>query len=124
MSKNTLHLVFDAVVRSEAQTKVIEDVSQRLTRAYERSSEHYDLRRCPNKFMLNQQVWRRNYVISDASEGITSKLSTKFKGTLKIIRIYSPWSYELADGRGKSYGIWHAEDLKSNPPEVGNDLGE
>ncbi|KAG5870588.1 hypothetical protein JTB14_010832 [Gonioctena quinquepunctata] len=81
-------------------------------------------RRCSDKFMLNQQVWRHNYVISDAREGITSKLSPKFKGTLKIIRICSPSSYELADVQRKSCGIWHAENLESHPPEVEIDLGE
>ncbi|KAG5863345.1 hypothetical protein JTB14_016988 [Gonioctena quinquepunctata] len=124
VSKNTLYLVFDAVVRSEAQAKVIEDVSQRLTRAYGRSSKHNNLRRCADEFMLNQEVWRRNYVISVASEGMTSKLSPKFEGTLKIIRICSSWSCELADIQGKSCGIWHAEDLESHPSEEENDLEE
>ncbi|KAG5867815.1 hypothetical protein JTB14_012423 [Gonioctena quinquepunctata] len=81
VSKNTLYLVFDAIVRSEALAKVFEDVSQRLTRAYGRSSKHYNLRRCSDEFMLNQQVWRQNNVISDAIEGITSKGSPKFKGS-------------------------------------------
>ncbi|KAJ8928086.1 hypothetical protein NQ314_019384 [Rhamnusium bicolor] len=106
--------------RSEALQDVFKDVRGKLKAAYERSRKYYNLRHRDERFQLRQEVWRRNYVISDASKNFTAKLAPKFTGPLTVIDILSPWSYRLADNTGKDCGVWHARDLKSHPPDEGS----
>ncbi|KAJ8970452.1 hypothetical protein NQ314_001224 [Rhamnusium bicolor] len=114
------HLSCEQKARSEALQDVFKDVRDRLKAAYERSRKYYNLRHRDERFQLRQKVWRRNYVISDASKNFTAKLAPKFTGPLTVIDILSPWSYRLADHTGKDCGVWHARDLKSHPPDEGN----
>lgn len=93
------------------------DIQRRLKTAYERSRNVYNLRRRDEKFSLNQKVWKRNYVISDATKHFTSKLAPKFTGPFIISRIVSPYTYELDDEHGRHHGVWHAKDLKAHPPD-------
>lgn len=108
---------FNALDRSGAVKEVFQDVSRRLKQAFERSRKYYNLRRRDERFQLHQRVWKRNYALSDASKGITAKLSPKFDGPYVIIKVLSPWSYELADDTGRSRGVWHAKDIKAHPPD-------
>lgn len=108
---------YDVQLRSETLQDVFKDVSKRLKEAYDRSSKRYNLRRRDEKFQLHQRVWKRNYTISDASKGVTSKLSSKFEGPYTIIKVVSPWSYELMDDTGRNRGVWHAKDIKAHPPD-------
>ncbi|KAJ8926714.1 hypothetical protein NQ314_020894 [Rhamnusium bicolor] len=114
------HLSCEQKARSEALQDVFKDVRDRLKAAYERSRKYYNLRHRDEQFQLRQKVWRRNYVISDASKNFTAKLAPKFTGPLTVIDILSPWSYRLADNTGKDCGVWHARDLKSHPPDEGS----
>ncbi|KAJ8969842.1 hypothetical protein NQ317_018943, partial [Molorchus minor] len=108
---------YNVTVRSEALQKVFQDISKRLKDAYQRSRQHYNLRKRNDRFHLQQRVWKRSYVISDATKGFTSKLAPKFDGPYTIVKVLSPWSYELADDTGKSRGVWHAKDIKAHPPD-------
>lgn len=107
----------DPVSRSEALKRVFIDVQKRLQQAYLRSKHSYDLRRRNDTFSVNQKVWKRNMVLSDASKNFTSKLAPKFTGPYTVRRILSPWTYELVDQNGRNLGIWHAKDLKAHPPD-------
>lgn len=102
---------------SEALHRVFKDVQTRLAKAYEVSKKAYNLRRRDDRFQLHQQVWRRNYVLSDASKKFTAKLAPKFVGPFKISRVLSPWTYELTDSSNRCLGTWHAKDLKAHPPD-------
>lgn len=104
--------------RKEDLEKLFKDIRERLARAYERSRHTYNLRHRNEKFSVNQLVWKRNYAISDASKNITSKLAAKFTGPYKVIKILSPWSYELEDENHRSLGVWNAKDIKSHPPDL------
>lgn len=105
--------------RSEELKKVYDDVSTRLKKAYERSRHRYNLRHRNETFKIGQKVWRRNYALSDATQGFTAKLARKFEGPFVIINIPSPFSYELADPiNQRSCGVWHGKDLKSHPPDT------
>lgn len=102
--------------RKLAFAKVYKDIQSRLLKAHKRSTRHYNLRRRPEKFVLNQRVWRRNYVRSDKSKQFAAKLASKFVGPFVISQIVSPWTYELTDSSGKR-SIWHIKDLKAHPPD-------
>lgn len=77
------------------------DVQNRIRRPYERSARHYNLRRRPEKSSVDQRVWRRNYVLSDAADKFT------------ICRVVFPWTYELTDKAGK-VTVWYAKDRKAH----------
>lgn len=98
-------------------TTLFQDVRERLLKAYEKTRVPYNLRHRNETFGMGQLVWKRNFALSDASKNITAKLLPKFMGPFKIIRIVSPWSYELEDNHHKSVGVWNAKDLKSHPPD-------
>lgn len=109
---------FDPLARSRGLTELFRDIHEKLGQAYEKSRHGYDLRRRDERFVVDQQVWKRNYHLSDAAKNFTSKLAPKFSGPFIISRLMSPWSYELKDLNGRSVGVWHAKDLKAHPPDI------
>ncbi|KAJ8978841.1 hypothetical protein NQ317_012045 [Molorchus minor] len=111
----------DPTAMSEAIRKVFSDVQKRLSEAYVRSRHAYNLRRRDDRFQLRQSVWKRNYVLSDATKKFTAKLAPKFSGPFTITRVLSPWTYELTDSAGRCIGTWHAKDLKAHPPDAAVD---
>lgn len=92
------------------------DVRKRLAAAHEKSKRRYNLRRRPVQYQIGEQVYRRNFTLSDASRGFTAKLAPKFVGPFKINKKISPITYELIDGHGRT-GTWHVKDIKAHPPE-------
>ncbi|KAK9730836.1 Integrase zinc binding domain [Popillia japonica] len=73
--------------RSTCFNKLYMDVRARLQRAYEKSKHRYDLRHRPVSFYRNQVVWRKNFVLSDASKFYAAKLADKFVGPFLIITL-------------------------------------
>lgn len=103
--------------RQESLNILFKDIQSRLKRAYDKSRIRYNLRHRPEPFQIHQLVWRKNYSLSDATKNFTSKLAVKYTGPFRIMRIHSPYSYELADLNNKSVGIWNAKDIKAHPPD-------
>lgn len=98
--------------------KVYDDITKRLTVAFDQAKSRYDLRQRPALFAVGDTVWRRNFVLSDASKYFNAKLAPKFVGPFLISRIVSSNTYELSAQDGICKGIWHAKDLKSDPSDV------
>lgn len=96
---------------------LFKDVRKRLDVAHQRSKPRYNLRRRPVSYAVGEKVFRKNYVLSDASKQFTAKFAPKYVGPFLIKRKLSPVTYELADIRNKSKGIWHVKDLKAHPPD-------
>ncbi|KAG5895000.1 hypothetical protein JTB14_014886 [Gonioctena quinquepunctata] len=90
--------------RPEGFGKLFEDINKRLDAAAAKNENTYNLRRRCEEFSPNQLVWRKNFVLSDASKYYTSKLAPKYVGLFHIKNIVSPWSYELGDDAGNSKG--------------------
>lgn len=107
----------DVKSRSEALDRVYKDVTTRLARSYEQNRKVYNLRHRDEQFRVDQLVWRKNYVLSDAAKYFTAKLAPRFIGPFTIAKRVSPWTYELRDSDGNSVGTWHAKDLKAHPPD-------
>lgn len=105
------------ISRNEAFRKMFADVRERLEVAGRKSCERYNLRCRHIEYLPNQLVWKRNYVISDASRFFSHKLAPKFVGPYYIKKRVSPWTYELRDQYGDSKGIWNVKDLKPGPDE-------
>lgn len=103
--------------RREALQRVFQDVKKSLGKAYERSRVVYNLRRRPDPFHVDQQVYRKNFVLSDAAKKFTAKLAPKYIGPYRITKCVSPYVYQLQDSDGKDGGIWSAKDLKASPSD-------
>lgn len=101
-------------LRAGAMARVFEDVKNRLEVAGRHSAHRYNLRKRNVKFEKGQIVWRRNYVLSDASKAFTRKLAPKYVGPYRIYDSVSPWTYRLSDMDGKVIdGTWNIKDLKA-----------
>lgn len=104
----------ESVPKDEAMLKMFKDVRRRLQEASKKAERVYNLRRRHVEFLPNQAVWKRNFVLSDASKYYNAKLAPKYVGPYYIKRKISPWMYELYDEKGKSVGIWSTKDLKTS----------
>lgn len=102
--------------RSEALDRVFQDIRLRLQQAYEKSKSRYDLRRRVVEFLPNQVVWRKNFVLSDASKYFSAKLADKFVGPYLIHKKVGRDCYELKDDNETVLpGTWHDSHLKLQP---------
>lgn len=101
--------------RNESFRNMFKEVRNRLEISGKRSCDRYNLR-CRNiEYFPNQLVWKKNYVLSDASKFFTQKLAPKYVGPFYVKKRLSPWTYELQDEKGDSKGVWHVKDLKPGP---------
>lgn len=100
--------------------KIYQEVRQRLDAAHARSKTRYNLRRRSVSYNVGDKVFRRNYVLSDATNQFTAKLAPKYVGPFKIKQKISPVTYQLVDDMNKNRGTWHVKDLKSHPPDIDN----
>ncbi|KAG5886535.1 hypothetical protein JTB14_002032 [Gonioctena quinquepunctata] len=98
--------------RNEKFRHMFLDVRKRLERAGEKSCERYNLRRRHVEYLPNQLVWKKNYVLSNASKYFSQKLAPRYVGPFLIYKKISPWMYELRDQAGNPKGVWHTKDLK------------
>lgn len=96
-----------------------EEVKDRLQRAYERSRQHYNLRRRDLAFDEGDIVWRRTHHQSDAANYFAGKLAPKFSRS-RVVRKISNLMYDLEDMDGSAIGVWHIQDLKPEPPDETN----
>lgn len=99
-------------------SEVYESVRDRLHKAYERNANNYNLRRKDIIFNVGDKVWRKNKVLSDASQGFSAKLAPKYIPCVIRERL-SRLIYRLNHINGSDAGTWHVKDLKpyfgSNP---------
>ncbi|KAI4472172.1 hypothetical protein MML48_1g05652 [Holotrichia oblita] len=98
--------------RVECLRRLYAEVKQRLEKAAEKNRKYYDLRRRNVTYEIGDQVYRKNYVHSDAANFYSAKLAPKYIGPIVISRKVSPWMYVLENLDGKTLGTWHVKDLK------------
>lgn len=89
-----------------------EKVRWNVTEAQRRQEENYNLRHRPIQYDVGEKVWRRNFVLSDASRHFAAKLAPKYVGPYTISRKISSVVFELVDNAGREVGTWHVVDLK------------
>lgn len=81
-----------------------------LRQSYEKNKSHYNLRRRDVQYDVGNIVWRRSFVLSDASKHFSAKLAPKFIRS-KVVKKLSPVAYVLADLNGKPVGTFHIKDI-------------
>lgn len=92
--------------RDEAQSNMLE--------SHERNSKYYNLRsRVPN-FKVGDFVYRRHFVLSNASKNFCAKFAYLFVKA-KIKEKLGSNCYKLEDEKGKDLGVYSAKDLKLSP---------
>lgn len=99
--------------RKKGFQKLNLDIAKRLAKTSEKMTSRYNLRRRDVEYIVGQEVYKRNYVLSDASKYYNAKLAPKFTGPFIIHKRLSPWTYELKDLSGNPKGVWNVKDLKS-----------
>lgn len=98
--------------RWAALDNIRERVQIYVQEAQQRQEQNYNLRHRPIQYQVGESVWRRNFVLSDASRHFTAKLAPKYIGPYLITRQVSPVIMELEDQNGREAGRWHVVDLK------------
>lgn len=97
---------------------LFKNARKRLSDAHQRSAENYNLRKRDLEFFVGDCVWKRNKILSDASQDFAKKLAPKFV-LCKVKRKISKLVYALSNQDGSNAGIWHIKDLK---PYLSDDL--
>lgn len=94
-----------SATRNDHFRAMFRDVKKRLEAATQKCCHQYNPRRRHVEYLLNQAVWRKNYVFSDAGKYFTRMLAPKYVGPFFVKRRISPWTYELRDEKGNSKGV-------------------
>ena len=100
------------ILANSGKLDIIRDkIRKNLHKTYERNAKTYNIRSREVKFKPGQEVFRRNYQLSDFSKQISAKLNKKFL-KCRIVKAVGNSLYEVEDMNGKTIGIMHAKDLK------------
>jgi hypothetical protein len=92
-------------------SSIYDKVQVALYTAHIKNSNRYDLRRSFKEFNINDIVWRKNYVLSNAGTYFSAKLAPKYL-KCRVIQKLSPLVYMLEDPNG-SRNKWHIKDFKT-----------
>lgn len=86
-------------------------IKESLEKAHSDYEKVYNTRSRSIKYTVGEEVFRRNFILSDATKGISAKLSPKFL-KMRIRKVIGNQLYELEDMNGKRIGIYHSKDLR------------
>ncbi|KAH8273297.1 hypothetical protein KR018_006796 [Drosophila ironensis] len=84
---------------------------ENLHKAHETSARSFNRNTREVKFEPGQEVFRRNFVLSDFGKSINAKFARKFV-KCRIRRPIGNSMYEVEDLKGKGAGVFHVKDLK------------
>ncbi|KAH8241592.1 hypothetical protein KR038_000891 [Drosophila bunnanda] len=90
---------------------VQEKVRKCLESAYDRSRRRYDQRARVFTARPGQEVYRRNFVLSDFGKQFNAKFAKKFLKA-RVVKAIGGNAYELEDLDGRSLGVYHAKDIR------------
>ncbi|KAL7726526.1 hypothetical protein ACLKA6_001148 [Drosophila palustris] len=99
------------LARSEKQQIYRARIQETLHRAYEKAERSYNLKARNIKYLPGQEVYKRNFVLSDFRRNVNSKFCRKYV-KCRIVRAVGNSLYELETLQGGPLGIFHAKDLK------------
>lgn len=91
--------------------QVREKVRKNLRVSYEKSKRRYDLRAREIQYHPGDQVWLKNFKLSNAGNKYSAKLDHNFKKCIVVRKIGSN-TYELSNEKGKILGNFSASDIK------------
>jgi cell fate (sporulation/competence/biofilm development) regulator YlbF (YheA/YmcA/DUF963 family) len=94
-----------------SHSDVFLDVQRRLRRAYDQNAKQYNKGKTKVSFQVGEIVWKKNYVLSDASKFFAAKLAPRFIKCI-VVEKKSDLVYVLESMDGHQLGTWHIKDLK------------
>lgn len=97
--------------KSDKMSMMREKIKENMHRAHESSSRKYNARSRVIKFQPGQEVYRRNFILSDFKNNINAKFAKKFL-KCRVVRPVGNNMYELETFQGKPLGHYHAKDIK------------
>lgn len=98
------------ITKSDRLNIAQEFVLKNLKEAYNRNCKTYNLRSKQRTFDVGQEVFVRNFAISDAGKRFVAKFAQKFIKA-KILKQVGTVAYEIVDIKGKRLGIYHTKDI-------------
>ena len=108
-----LSLMDDVEILSKSDNLALlrDKIKENMHQAYERSAKQYNLKVRMTKFFPGQEVYKRNFVLSDFKNNINAKFCRKFI-KCRITKVLGNNMYEIESLNGHPLGIFHAKDLK------------
>lgn len=102
------------ILNLEKQDKMMilrEKIRANLANAYQNSAKRYNERARTIKYTPGQEVYRKNFVLSDFKNNINAKFCRKYL-KCRIVKPIGNNMYELESLQGKHLGVFHAKDIK------------
>lgn len=96
---------------SDRISLIREKVKENLHRAYEKSALRYNKGARVVRFVPGQEVFKRNFVLSNFKNNVNAKFCRKFTKS-RILRVLGNNMYELETLAGTPLGVYHAKDIK------------
>lgn len=90
---------------------ITSDVIKRMMWAYKINKKYYDKNKVHMIFNVDDTVYRRNFVLSDAAKNFSAKLAPKYV-KCTVVEKLSDLAYKLKDENGHQ-GIYHIKDIKN-----------
>ncbi|KAH8272047.1 hypothetical protein KR026_002771 [Drosophila bipectinata] len=97
--------------RSEKQQVQRSGIKERIHKAYEEAARRYNLKTKEVKYLPGQEVFKRNFVLSNLHKNINAKFCKKYV-KCRICKVLGNSLYALENLRGQPIGVFHAKDLK------------
>lgn len=97
--------------RHDNLSKIREIVRKNLEKSHNENSKRYNLRSREIEYSVGEEVLKRNFVQSKASENFNAKLAKTFVRA-RVRRKIGNSYYELQDDKCKILGVFHAKDLQ------------
>jgi len=101
--------------RSEQQQLSREKIKERIHQAYEKALKRYNLMTRDIGYSPGQEIYKRNFVLSDFSKNGNAKFCRKYT-KCRVIKALGNSLYALENLRGNPLGVFHAKDLKHKCP--------
>lgn len=99
-------------IRHSDKLEIIRDkVQENLEKAYNSYMKPYNLRSKAITYNVGDEVYRRNFVLSNKANAFNAKLAPKYL-KCRIDKRIGNCYYELSDLQGRKIGTFHAKDLR------------
>lgn len=100
--------------RNDKLALIRDSVAENIRKAFECSARRYNLRSSTTNFKIGDTVYRRNFVLSDATKKFCAKFAPKFVKA-KVIAKKGNCLYELEDVLSRKRAIYNQKDRGNLP---------
>lgn len=85
-------------------------VENNLDNSHERNRQRHNRKCKTTLYKIGDELWRRNFILSDSKLGITKKFARKYI-KCRVRKVLGDHRYEIEDEKGKYVGIYHGQHL-------------